>query len=472
MRRRGTTGIERPNILVCLSDQLRAFEIGCYGNEVVRTPNTDRLATEGVRFETAVTNFPVCMAARSILLSGLYNRSCTGGVANVSFRDDETGISFMPEYPVGGRPHLPCRTLPEVLRDLGYRSAAIGKWHIHTWPHEIGFDEYLIPRVSHCHTGQSYTENGGAEFVPGTYSVDFEAERVAQFLGGQRDTKDPFFLYYNISVPHCPLADCPDRYRDMYEAEKMPLRDNVDPDRPIRDQAHWFKVYRYDYRYYRLRLPYTEVLPEPYTIRHVLAEYYGMVTWMDDALGRLLKALEDNGLAENTIVVFGSDHGDNLGSHGFVQKGGVNEESIRVPFIVRAPFLRMEPSVIRTHVASLVDIAPTILSMIDAPIPKHFQGRNLAPLCRGCDQDVPTHAIIETVRGAAIRSSGHLYALPFESRDSHALAAKPSHFFDLRLDPYQQQNRAGDCEQDCVASGLAEQLREWDSRTHWMEGRR
>ena len=121
---------KRPNIVLCICDQLRAFEVGCYGNRVVRTPNVDRLASEGVRFEVAVTNAPVCMAARSVLLSGQHNRTCTGGVANVAY-PSRPGDFNMPEYPDYGRPHLKDPTLPETLRGLGYHTAVIGKWHVH-----------------------------------------------------------------------------------------------------------------------------------------------------------------------------------------------------------------------------------------------------------------------------------------------------------------------------------------------------
>ena len=191
----------KPNIIICNCDQLRAFELGCYGNDVIQTPNIDDLAAEGVRFETAVTNCPSCLPARSVILSGQYNRTCTGGV-----------IGSL-QYPVSGRPHLKALTLPELLVDDGYHTESIGKWHIHSWPHDIGFKKYLIPRVYHCHTGQIYTKDGGPEFVAPGYSVDFEAQAVENFLRKQsKNKKQPFLLYYNISVPHCPLDDAPDKY--------------------------------------------------------------------------------------------------------------------------------------------------------------------------------------------------------------------------------------------------------------------
>jgi arylsulfatase A-like enzyme len=458
---------ELPNILLCTCDQLRSFEVGCYGNPVIRTPNVDRLAQGGVRFGTAVTNFPVCMAARSVLFSGQANRTCTGGLGNVAFPGGPAGF-FMCEYPEAGRPHLPERTLPEILRDAGYHTRVIGKWHVHSWPQDIGFDEYLIPRVHHCHSGQSFTENGGREFVPEGYSVDFEAGRVEDFLAGRRPGMKPFFLNYNISVPHCPLDDAPEEYRGMYRPGDVPLRDNVTPDRPIENQDYHFKVYRHDFRFYQHHLPYTETLPEGYSLRHVIAEYYGMTTWMDAAVGRMLDALERHGLAENTIVVFVSDHGDNLGSHGLVQKGGPNEESIRIPFIIRDPS-GGGGHVVNDTVASLIDLAPTLLGMAGMESPPHFQGRNLAPLWRGGEMSTPPHSIVETSAGVGIRSPSHLYFVPFEGE--RTLAARPSQFFDLESDPCQLVNLAHNDTLPPPAGALDATLRAWDRQTPWMNRR-
>jgi arylsulfatase A-like enzyme len=458
---------KRPNIILCTCDQLRAFEVGCYGNPVIRTPNVDRLASQGVRFETAVTNYPVCMAARSVLLSGQYNRTCTGGVSNFSYPAREGGVN-LPEYPYAGRPHLKDPTLAEILRSHGYRTSAIGKWHIHSWPPDVGFDEYLIPRVHHCHTGQCFTENGGPEFVPPGYSVDFEADRVERFLDGRRAAADPFLLYYNISVPHCPLADAPEAFRAMYQPEEVPLRANVDLDRPLKDQDHWFKVYRHDFRYYNFHLPYTETLPPGYSLRHLIAEYYGMTTWMDVAVGRMLDALDRTGLSQDTIVVFTSDHGDNLGSHGLVQKGSPNEESIRIPLIVRWPASGTMSRVIETHVASLVDVAPTLLSLAGIDVPAHLHGRDLAALCRGDPSELEAGAFIETGGGVAIRTLQHMVYLPFAG-DGHELAAKSAQFYDLIQDPYQQHNLAqgGDLRE---LERLDARLRQWNAEIPWMPG--
>jgi arylsulfatase A-like enzyme len=458
---------QRPNIVLCTCDQLRAFETGCYGNPLIQTPNVDRLAGEGLRFETAVTNYPVCMPARSVLLSGQHNRTCTNGSGNVGYPiGPDRG--YMPEYPEPGRRHLKAATLPELLREAGYHTRVIGKWHINVWPHKIGFDDYLIPRVHHAHTGQSFTENGGPEFVPPGYSVDFEAERVERFLDSRRTANQPFFLYYNISVPHCPLADAPETYRAMYAPEDVPLRRNVDLDRPIEDQDHWFKVYRYDYRYYDLHLPYAETLPDGYSLRHVIAEYYGMTTWMDAALGRMLSALDRAGLADKTLVLFTSDHGDNLGSHGWVQKGGVNEESIRIPMIIRNPLGHGVTGVHQDHVVSLVDLAPTILASVGVPTPGHMFGRDLSPLLRGQPLQADPCAFIENGQGAAIRSRRHLYFLPYKPEDRR-LTDTPGQFYDLVTDPFEMCNLSTDEPHSDARDELDRQLRRWDQETPWME---
>ncbi|HEY9075067.1 MAG TPA: sulfatase-like hydrolase/transferase [Anaerolineaceae bacterium] len=445
-----------PNILLVICDQLRAFEIGCYGNPVIHTPGMDRLAAEGVRFETAISNYPVCMPARSVLLSGQYNRTCTGGVSNVAY-PGRPGDFNMPEYPEFGRPHLPDPTLPELLQAAGYHTAVIGKWHVHSWPHQVGFDRYLIPRVHHCHSGQLFTENGGMEFSPPGYSVDYEADRVEAFLRQPHD--QPFFLYYSISPPHNPLRDAPEKYLEMYDPAAIPLRPNVDLSQRLKDQDYWFKVYRWDFRYYNLHLPFAEELPADYNLRQLIAEYYGLTTWVDDCLGRVLRTLDETGLAENTVVVFTSDHGDNLGSNGLVQKGGPNEEAVRIPLLLRGPGLPSGGQVVSQQVASLVDLAPTLLSLAGVACPAHFHGSDLltSPQETG---------FIETGSGVGVRTCSHLYFLPFSNKPR--LADSPQFFYDLQADPYQQHNLAGSGVQVETARALDALLRQWHAGIPWM----
>jgi choline-sulfatase len=254
----------------------------------------------------------------------------------------------------------------------------------------------------------------------------------------------------------------------MYAPEAIPLRPNVDPDRPLRDQEHWFNIYRWDFRYYSFHLPYTEEMPEDFSLRHVIALYCGLTTWVDDTVGRMLGALEDAGLAENTVVIFTSDHGDNLGSHGLVQKGGPNEESIRVPLILRWPVIGRRGMTVRSRLASLVDLAPTLLSLAGLPVPGHVHGRDLAPLLRGeRDAAAEPHAFFETGGGAGIRTVSHMYFLPFAGPD-RLLADRPAQFYDLTADPYQMRNLAEAEPLPEIAAELDSLLRAWDRATPWM----
>jgi choline-sulfatase len=476
--------------VLCICDQLRAFETGCYGNLVIRTPHIDGVAREGVRFEHAISSFPVCMAARSVMMSGQYNRTCTGGVANVSYAS-RPGDFALPEYPYPGRPHLRAETLPERLSAAGYHTAVVGKWHIHSWPHDIGFDRWLIPRVHHCHTSQLYTENGGPELVAPGFSVDFEAERVERFIEERaRRAAEPFFLYFSLSPPHNPLSDAPERYLSMYWPAEIPIRANLDLSLPLPEQDYWYRVYRWDYRYYALGLPYTQEVPADYDLRQLIAHYYGLTTWVDDAFGRMLAALERNGLAEDTIVVFTSDHGDNLGSHNLVQKGGPNEEATRVPLVMRWPGRLPAGRLVSDTAAGLVDIAPTLLALAGVEAPAHFQGKSVADTARGTGAALYPWTIIETGQGAGVRTPSHLYFLPWGPQKPR-LGPLPLFYFDIGADPWQGRNLAP-CgaawtatrnaqearralatpglvaPDDGVAPELDRLVRAWDERTAWM----
>ena len=313
----------KPNVIVCICDQLRAFEVGCYGNAVIRTPNMDRLAAGGVRFQHAVSTNPVCMPARSSLISGQYSRTCMGALGNAT-EADEHGKPIVASWPLQSRVHLPDSTVAEQFKEAGYDTALIGKWHIHSAPELVGFDYTLHPRVNHRHTGQEFVENGGSPRVVDGFSVEYEIENVLSYLDAKRD--NPFFLYYSISPPHMPLADAPSEYLTMYEPDEVPLRPNVFLNGRMAHDEEWFRVYLWDFLYYARKLPHTLDLPEGFDLRRLMALYYGLTTWVDDMVGRLMAGLRANGLLDNTIVVFSSDHGDNLGSHHRFNKGLLIEE--------------------------------------------------------------------------------------------------------------------------------------------------
>lgn len=470
---------QKPNIIVCVSDQLRPFELGCYGNLVIRTPHIDRLAAEGVRFDVAVSNNPVCMPARSCLLSGQYSRTCIGRLGN-EVMADENGRSTMPEYPSPHRVSMFSPTLPEQLGKVGYRTALIGKWHIQPSPNTLGFDHSIYPFVHHRHTNQTFMDHNGNIEVVADYSVDHEIRHVERYLRERKGDDQPFFLYYNISPPHMPLADAPERYLRMYDPEEVVIRPNVFKEGVAAYDAEWFKIYLWDFLYYDRKLPHTLALPDGFDIRNLTALYYGATSWVDDCVGRLRQSLEDNGLQENTIIVFLSDHGDHLGSHHRFNKGTLLEEAIRIPLIFHAPG-RWAASVNRAQVGQIIDVLPTLLDAAGAEIPESAQGQNLQPILAGERQSLGVNsAVIETEGGSiGIRTPTHLYGMQLE-KDLRGLRDEGMCYYDLERDPYQWSNaatvdrepdEATDEAVDEAERALRETLLAWNRHTPWLDAR-
>ncbi len=455
---------EKKNIIICLCDQLRASEVGCYGNEVIQTPNMDALAAKGMRFQHGVTNDPLCMPARSTVISGQYARTCCGQLNNTS--TVFPGGWMMPPYPEIGRPHLPDPTLPECLREAGYYNAAIGKWHIHSWPQDVGFDHFVIPRTQHCHLGQHYTANGGPEFVPPGYSLDFELDSVGSFLQGRDE--QPFFLFFNISPPHTPFFDIPEEYRTMYDPAEMPIRDNCFINGVMANSENVFRTYLYENKHYFYKLPHTQHMPEGFDLRSLYTQYYGATSWVDSALGRLMQMLRDNGMDNDTIVLFTSDHGDNLGSHHKWNKSLMYQESSSVPYIFYVPGVT-DGTVAETQMVSHVDIMPTLLDLVGVDSPSHAQGRSVAPVIRGEADVLPNnHVFIESeIQAVGVRTPRYTLAKRFD-RTTRETTRDKMRLYDTKADPFEMTNLAAvDPDHSAIAEweGI---LDDWHERTPWM----
>ncbi len=457
---------QKPNVVICMIDQLRSHSVGCYGSEVVRTPNIDKLAGQGMRFEHAVTNNPVCMPARSALISGRFSRTCQGFLDNYG-EHNEKGEHVLIDYPVNVRNWLKETTLPEILAEKGYETCLIGKWHIHPAPQLLGFDEFVYPKVSHRHTGQTFVDHKGRKFVADKFSPEFELDEVREYLSRKREK--PFFLFYNISPPHMPLADAPKKYTQMYKRDEVKVRPNVyDKNGNMSHNEQWFRIYLWDYLYYREHLEYAENLPEGFDLRDLTAAYNGLSTWADDLVGGLMESLRENGLQENTIVVLLSDHGDMLGSHDRYNKQLLYEESIRIPFIIRGPGVKK--AVCSDLVAQTVDVMPSVLGLCGIDSPDDLPGRDLCPVLTG-NGNVPKNkeAYIEITAGRiGIRTLTHLYGIQL-GEDLRTIVDDRYCFYDLEKDPYQLNNLAGTGEQSELAAELRKRLIDWHRRTPWMD---
>ena len=458
---------QKPNIILCTSDQLRPFELGCYGNSIIRTPHIDQLAEEGVRFDVAVSNNPVCMPARSSLISGQYSRTCIGMLGN-EIMVDENGHHTMPEYPSSRRVSMFSPTLPEQLGKVGYHTALIGKWHIQSAPNTLGFDYSVYPFVHHRYTKQVFIDHNGNTETITDYSIDHELHLVESYIRERKKEHQPFFLYYNISPPHMPLADAPERYLQMYNPDEVLIRPNVFKGSTVAYDEEWFKIYLWDFQYYDQKIPHTLTLPDGFDIKKLTALYYGAISWVDDCIGQLRQSLKDNDLHENTIIVFLSDHGDHLGSHHRFNKGTLLEEAIRIPMIFHAPG-KWAASVNHSQVGQLIDVLPTLLDAVGAEIPESAQGQSLQPILTGEQQSLGVNsAIIETEEGSiGIRTPTHLYGMQLK-KDLRGVADDRTYYFDLQEDPYQWNNLTVNREPDEAEYALRQMLLTWNHTTPWL----
>jgi len=443
--------MKRPNVLWLYTDQQRWDTIGAAGYPHMHSPNLDALAAEGVLFENAFCNSPVCMPSRQSMLSGRYP-SCTGCTCN--------GIEMRPDVP----------TLHTVLKPYGYHAASIGKLHFknhsnrdHREPHPAyGFDTLIVSdepgcyddayikwvaekdasQVANCRVGTPPAWTGepiekprnvhepyafeGPEHL--THSA-FVAEEMADFIRSHGDR--PFIAFAGFFAPHAPLNP-PQRFVDMYDPAELPLPAmNEGENRLGLSEAEW---------------------------RNVRAHYYALVSHVDDCVGRILRALEEAGVRERTLVLFTSDHGEHLGDHGRIQKGPPGYDSCaHVPLIASWPG-RMPEGEHRGEIVELVDLAPTVLDYCGVQVPPFMQGRSFRSLLDGKQYEARRSAFIEYRvpfgrSWKTVRTGEFMYGT-----STHG----PEELYDLAKDPHQLCNVAEEAAYASALHGMrAELVRRW-----------
>lgn len=390
---------KRPNILFLMPDQHRYHAMGCAGNPDVKTPNIDKLASQGVLMLNTIANTPVCCPARANILTGQYAHR-NGMVAN-DLRLREGGVSLAREFAAAG-----------------YRTGFVGKWHLDGGPRLPGFvppgerrhgyEFWAANQCSHAHFDNTYFRDTPEPIRLGKFESEGWADLGVEFLEAARSDKRPFYLTIQWGPPHDPYK-APEQYRRMYDASKLAMRPN------------WQAAAK---------------APG----REEIAHYYGMVTSLDDQVGRLMAKLEELGLAEDTVVIYSSDHGDMLGSHGQRLKRKPWEESIRVPGIVRWPG-RIKAGTKNDAIFTHVDFAPTMLGFAGLKAPRTMQGLDLSEVIRGRSSKSPESAYLaihgtyqgDDTPGAwrGIRTRTHVYA---------RFKDKPWVLYDIEKDPYELKN--------------------------------
>jgi len=412
-------GRKKPNLLFVFADQWRAQAFGYAGDPNARTPNIDRFSSSSVNFGNAVSGCPVCCPYRASLQTG------QGPLTHGVFLNDVS-------------PRFSGPAFAEALASGGYETAYIGKWHsgggprLEPTPREFrrGFKFWRALECSHDYNDSIYyTETGERRRWSG-YDAEAQTKEAVGFMKSQAASARPFALFLSWAPPHEPYGTAPSRFRAFFDESRISLRPNVP--KALEGQA-----------------------------RRDLAGYYAHGAALDSCFGSLLRALDELRLSEDTIVVFTSDHGDMLHSHGMSFKQRPWDESVRVPFLLRLPSSK-EPST-REEAIDAPDIMPTILSLCGLPVPSSVEGKDLSASALGgpCDENALDAFLLhvyafhqcfgwDKAEWRAVRTPKHTYAVAHEG---------PWLLYDNVADPFQTRNLAGEKEFAVLQRELDAKLR-------------
>jgi arylsulfatase A-like enzyme len=407
---------ERPNIIFIMTDDHAYQAISAYGSQLIKTPNIDRLAATGMRFDRAFVSNSICAPSRAVILTGTHSH-INGVLDNVLPFDSSKTI------------------YPQILQDSGYQTAMIGKWHLKSEPR--GFDYWkILPGQGHYYNPDWRTPEGKTQDEG--YVTDLITDEAIDWLEEGRDPDAPFLLVYQHKAPHrewmpgpAHLGDLvgedfpmPDTYFDAYAGRGQAAKeqemsviedmsythDHKIPPYIMRElglqgpgwydgayhneqgrmtdaqRAAWSEVYDPIIAELEAQWPLSDSALARWKYQRYLEDYLGTIQSVDDNVGRLLDYLEAHGLRENTLIVYTSDQGFYLGEHGWFDKRMMYEESFRTPLLVSWPGV-IEPGSVNEDLVQNLDFAQTLLGAAGVTAPAYMQGQSLIPLLQG--QSVP-----------------------------------------------------------------------------------
>lgn len=403
-----------PNVLILLTDDQRYDTVHALGNAAIHTPNMDRLAHAGTSFTQASCQGgiggAVCITSRAALMTGRYMNHLQGA-----------GEVIPPEH----------TTLPELLRDAGYTTFATGKWH----NDRASFARVFDHGDNIFFRGMHYPEDGGhehpllyhfdptgayppeAEFQGDQFSSVMYANAAVDFLQSLPADSPPFFAYVAFTSPHDPRTP-PPPFDTMYDPSQTALPDNFLPVHPFDDGDMQVRD--------ELLLPTPR---DPDKVKHEIAAYYGMISEVDSEMGRILDTLDQRGLLANTLIIFASDNGLAIGSHGLLGKQSVYDCAVRVPMIIAGPGIAA--NVTSDRYVYLSDLLATVASMLGLAPPQTsdgtaFLGGGASPL-----RSIAYHQYENLHRG--IRTADHWKLIGY--RLTGGVQFDRLQLFDLNVDP-------------------------------------
>lgn len=436
-------GATKPNFLVVITDDQRPDTIRALGNPHIRTPNLDRLARGGVSFTRATCANPHCVPSRAEILTGASGFRNGVWVSNLKLRPDATFWA-------------------DAMRAGGYHTWYSGKWMNDGSPKTRGYEET-----------RGLFSSGGAAGRPMTHPADHKGAPVTGYRGWTFKTDDgrvewekgigltpytsrhiasaaveliertpskPFFLHVNFTAPHDPLH-VPPGYEHSYDPARLPLPRNFLPEHPFDHGS--------------LKGRDEELLPWPRTpdaIRRERAAYYAVIEDMDAQIGRMLAALERTGQFANTVIIFSSDHGLALGSHGLMGKQNMYEHTINVPFLISGPGIPKNRRI--DAQCYLRDLFPTACDLAGIAVPASVQGKSLVPVLAGQAKSIHPEIYGHFANVQRMVRDDRWKLVWYPQIDRHQL-------FDLKRDPHELKDLSSDPEQRERIAGLRGKLEAW-----------
>ncbi|WP_284645141.1 sulfatase family protein [Paenibacillus silviterrae] len=460
----------KPNIIYLFADQWRKHAVGFMGEDPVITPHIDRFAKESLMFEHALSCTPLCSPHRAALMTGKYPQS------NGVYTNCKIGAPIMLS------PEEVC--IGDVLKAEGYRTGYIGKWHLdlpeqnvseeplsgaRDWdaytppgPKRHGFDFWYSYGAYDHHLEPHYWRNTPEMIHVKQWSLEHETDVAIDYIQTHACGEKPFALFVSWNPPHSPFELVPDKYKRLYEGRDLPMRPNVKPEQLAAHTGEPFES-------------------GEAALRRYMRDYYAAISGLDEQFGRIWEEVRRLGLEENTLIVLSSDHGELMGSHGFMAKHSWHEESIAIPCLMHWP------GTIKAGRTDLlfnsVDIMPTLLGLAGIPVPAAAEGIDVSCEIRGERQmDIASAFICAfpgrkdameqfTAQGLdnrqfgwrGIRTKRYTYVV----HKGYLPGAKAERLlYDNEQDPYQMNPQViGEVPGEGLARLLEQELRNWLERT-------